>query len=232
MAGLREHHGEIVGKACWEPILDESTWRSLSRLLTDPERRGVGGRTRQGVRILSGLTRCGKCDSKMWLSSARGVIAYRCRECSGVRIKAEPLDQLVETAVLAALDGAGMEKVLSRQSKNGELAIAREVEAAQTTLVELATDWGSGALSRAEYLAAKQGAEHRRIAAQRRLDGISSTPVLTGISGPIRESWAEADIPRRRAIVAAVVDSVVVSPVSNRGSTTFDRGRIHIAWKA
>ncbi len=160
------------------------------------------------------------------------MITYRCRECSGLRINADWLDQLVETAVLATLDGPGLTKVLSRRSKNGELEAAKELEAAQTTLVELASDWGSGALTRAEYLAAKQGAEQRRVAAQRRLDGVSSTPVLAGLSGPIREAWEIADIPRRRAIVASVVDSVVVNPALTRGSTSFDRDRIQLNWKA
>lgn len=232
MAGLREHRGEIVGPAAWEPILDEVTWRALCRLLTDPERRGVGGRTRQGTRVLSGLARCGKCNSKMWLASARGVVDYRCWECGGSRIRADWLDELVGKAVLAALDGPGLARTLARKNEAGELEAAKELEAAQTTLVELASDWGSGALSRVEYLAAKQGAEQRRIAAQRKLDGISSTPVLAGISGPIREAWETADIPRRRSIVAAVVDSVVVNPALTRGSTVFDRDRIKICWKA
>ena len=33
IAGLRVHHGEIVGKGTWEPILDEPKWRALCAVI-------------------------------------------------------------------------------------------------------------------------------------------------------------------------------------------------------
>lgn len=37
-AGLRDHHGEIVGKGTWPGLVDESTWRTVQSILSAPGR--------------------------------------------------------------------------------------------------------------------------------------------------------------------------------------------------
>ena len=47
IAGLREHNGEVVGKAVWPAIIDEATHDRLVGLLKNPSRRPLNyGRSR------------------------------------------------------------------------------------------------------------------------------------------------------------------------------------------
>jgi site-specific DNA recombinase len=43
LAGYRTHHGEIVAKSQWPPILDETTWEEMRAVLEDPKRGAAYG---------------------------------------------------------------------------------------------------------------------------------------------------------------------------------------------
>jgi hypothetical protein len=106
IAKLREHRGEVVGKAKWPRIIDRATHDRLVGLLGNPERRPANyGRPR--VYPLAGLLRCGSCGGKLitYLQPRQGR-GYGCRKdetfvCPGrVRIAAEPLEAYVEGCVI------------------------------------------------------------------------------------------------------------------------------------
>ena len=66
LAGIRQYHGEEVGKAGWDPILQEDDWRRMCAILKDPSRQppnvsGVEGR----VYMLRGVLRCGECGNAL-----------------------------------------------------------------------------------------------------------------------------------------------------------------------
>jgi hypothetical protein len=90
IAGLREHNGEVVGKAVWPAFTDEATHDRLVGLLKDPSRRLCGS---CGGRLVSYLQ----------LRQGRG---HGCRKdenphCeASVRIAAEPLEAHVEGYVI------------------------------------------------------------------------------------------------------------------------------------
>lgn len=97
IAGLKEHRGEIVGKAMWPAIIDRATHDRLVGLLGDESRRPTNyGRPR--VHPRAGLLYCGSCGGRLVTylqpNQTRG---YGCRKdenlvCPGrVRIAAEPL---------------------------------------------------------------------------------------------------------------------------------------------
>ena len=63
-AGISVYRGERVGPAEWEPILEESQWRAVCAILTDPAGRGPGNaRVKVAGRSLS---ECwgGRCDGR------------------------------------------------------------------------------------------------------------------------------------------------------------------------
>jgi site-specific DNA recombinase len=103
IAGLREHNGEVVGKAVWPVIIDEATHDRLVGLLKDPSRRPLNsGRPR--VYPLAGLVYCGgRLVSYLQPRQGRG---YGCRkdenpDCEArVRIAAEPLEAYVQGYVI------------------------------------------------------------------------------------------------------------------------------------
>jgi site-specific DNA recombinase len=101
IAGLREHHGEVVGEAAWPEIIDRATHDRLVGLLDDPSRRRESlGRPR--VHPLVGLVYCASCGGRMTTAIApRQGRGYGCRKdenpiCPArVRIVAEPLEAYV-----------------------------------------------------------------------------------------------------------------------------------------
>jgi site-specific DNA recombinase len=104
IAGLREHNGEVVGKAVWPAIIDEATHDRLVGLLKDPSRRPLSyGRPR--VHPLAGLVYCGSCGGRLVsYLQPRQARGYGCRkdenpDCEArVRIVAEPLWRLTSRA--------------------------------------------------------------------------------------------------------------------------------------
>jgi site-specific DNA recombinase len=106
IAGLREHNGEVVGKAVWPAIIDEATHDRLVGLLKDSSRRPLNyGRPR--VHPLVACSTAGLARD-LWVTSlqpkqSRG---YGCRKdenlvCPGrVRIAAEPLVAYIESYVI------------------------------------------------------------------------------------------------------------------------------------
>jgi hypothetical protein len=74
IAGLREHNGEVVGKAVWPAIIDGATHDRLVGLLKDPGRRPLNyGRSR--VHPLAGLVYCGSYGGRLVSYLSRGRVA-------------------------------------------------------------------------------------------------------------------------------------------------------------
>jgi site-specific DNA recombinase len=106
IAGLKEHRGEIVGKAKWPAIIDRAKHERLVGLLKDESRRPANyGRPR--VHPLAGLLYCGSCGGPLvtYLQPRQGR-GYGCRKdenphCEArVRIVAEPLEAYIEGYVI------------------------------------------------------------------------------------------------------------------------------------
>jgi site-specific DNA recombinase len=106
IAGLREHNGEVVGKAVWPAIIDEATHERLVGLLKDPIRRPLNfGRPR--LHPLAGLLYRASCDGPLvtYLQPKQGR-GYGCRKdenrvCPGrIRIAAEPFEAYIEGCVI------------------------------------------------------------------------------------------------------------------------------------
>jgi site-specific DNA recombinase len=106
IAKLREHRGEVVGKAKWPRIIDRATHDRLVGLLGRPERRPANyGRPR--IYPLAGLLRCGSCGGKLvTYLQPRQTRGYGCRkdenfQCPArVRIAGEPLEEYVAGYVI------------------------------------------------------------------------------------------------------------------------------------
>jgi len=58
IAGLREHRGQVIGKARWRRIISEA---QRSRILARMAEQTVSGRRPPRRYLLSGMLRCGKC---------------------------------------------------------------------------------------------------------------------------------------------------------------------------
>ncbi len=108
LAGLRTHRNTVIatsrpdGKAEWPPIISEDEHSRVKAMLDSRSPVGRRGRTPW---LLTGLLRCELCGAALCSNtdsaSTGGARRYQCRKgtgfhgCGGVRIKAEPVEELL-----------------------------------------------------------------------------------------------------------------------------------------
>jgi len=233
IAGLREHHGEVVGKATWPAILDEHTWRQVRAILiSDSRKRNPVVRSY----LLSGLLRCQLCRSPMkatpraGASPGQSVRAYGCivrsGGCGHVYGLAEPMEELVTEAVLSALDGPALRTWQQDPPGDDDLEV---ISADEARLSELADLWADGEISRPEWLRSRERIEARLSEARGQIRR-RPVNVLAGMHN-VRESWEGLTLQRKRAILRAVLDEVTLGPASGVRNR-FNPERIKLVWRA
>ena len=236
-AGLRRHRGEVVGEGNWQPILDEGTHTRVVALLTDPARRSQKGSARR--HLLSGLARCGLCDSgEMRVMGAAVSKAgkstpakYQCKQCFRVARKQSLVDEYVEAVViarlqqpdaLAALASGRPERAVELQKLSDELTARINVAADQ---------FADGILS---------GEQMHRITAKLRpqidvaraeIATCSPAPGLLTLVGANAEArWHGASLEAKRAVIDMLM-TVTLKPVGSGRGRNFDPSSVVIAWK-
>jgi site-specific DNA recombinase len=226
IAGLREHHGEIVAEGTWPAILDPEVFKVLAAR--------IDGRAlpqgRPHKYLLSGILRCGYCHKPMSGAThkGRGKIEYRClptpgpERCGRITITAGPVDELVTEEVAQRLD-----RYKPPAASNGaERELLAQLQADQVRLAEVGTDYADGTIPRATYLAAVERLEARIGATSRRL---ARTTVVVPVGGAdaVRQAWATRSMAWRRQLLRTVVESIEVRPAT---SNRFDPERVQIVW--
>ena len=216
-----EQEGEDVGPATWPAIIDARDHRRLVAAIVG---RGPTRGTVARVSLLAGLLRCSICDASL-ITQRRttGARVYVCPArsiggCGGLSIVADPVDELVAAAVVARVDGPALADLLAADPDDTDPAT--EVAEVEHALVELAADLGAGRLSRAEWLAAREGYDSRLTELRGAVGATTDTAVLrtfAGTPGALLAAWPALTLDQRRAIVAAVVQSVPIHPATRRG---------------
>jgi site-specific DNA recombinase len=231
IAGLRGHRGEIAATAVWPAIITQADHRRIVAILTDPARTKNNGRQR---RLLTGLLVCGRCGARM-VSRPRGdgSPCYVCAKapgdgCGGIRVLGEPLDDLVTAAALIYLDSPALADALAERHGNdktlGELA---DVDA---RLAELGELWAAGDIDRSGWKAARDALERRRADLQADVRTDTAGTAVEALAGEAAIDWPNLAHGRRRAILAALINSVTIGPAV-RGRNRFDPDRVTISWK-
>jgi site-specific DNA recombinase len=252
IAGLREHHGVVVHSASWPEIIDGETHERLRALLDDPARnkRGRGAGRKY---LLAGLAECSLCHRKLisrpGQRRSEGVVARlpsmvcatgpATRGCGRIRIRAEWLEGAVSEAVLVALDDDALVRhVRARESTGRQRELLDLIEADEQALKDLAVDrYQRRIISEDEYLAAR-GPIVAQIEANRRvlttLLGHSTLADVPRGEGALRVAWADWSLDRRRAVLDAVIERVIVKP-GIRGRNTYTpeqlADRIEVVWR-
>lgn len=246
VCGRREHRGEDVGAAMWEPILTRSERDRLHRLLCDPDRsRPAPAR----VALLAGLVRCGQCGEERKLITKRrgnGRRVYGCPApslggCGGVSIVADGwhnpdavgLDDVIREAVIEAIDSERFDEITGKPGDEPD-SVETELTEIEGELEALADDFGHRRISRREWMAARAPLEEGRDRARAKLAASARTSAVApfiGRPGALRAAWPHLSLDQRKAIVSGVVTKVVVMPTGSRGPV-FDTDRIRIEWRA
>jgi site-specific DNA recombinase len=234
ISGQRIHHGEIVAKAVWPAIISEKDGAKIRALLANPERR-----TNKTARryLLGGMLVCSHCGERLVARPrSGGKRRYACAKgpgfsgCGKTYITAEDAELFVTEAVLHRLDSAALQRTLERKQRKQPDAQRwlSEMEQAQAQLVELAAAYGNRELSMEELRAARKPIEQRATNARKQLAKVSRSSVIDryiGTGAGLRAEWGSLDLSQQHAIVAAVVESVLVGP-GRRGYNRFDESRL------
>ena len=226
-AGLRAYHRAVVGPGDWEPIVDESIWRAVVELLTDPSRTPRHSGTRW---LGSGLYRC-HCGSAVRVNySHAGRRVYQCSTAGHLSRLAAPIDDLVGEVVVARLRRPDVMALLCEEAPDVE-PLRAEAAALRLRLDQLATDYAAELLTgrqvrvASELLGGKLEAAEKRLADAGRASRLG--PVVT--SPDPGQAWLDSDLSVQRLIVDTLA-TVTVLP-GERGRAAFDPESVRIEWR-
>ena len=170
IAGLREHHGQVIGPAKWSAIITPAEWdRVLARMTARAVTKARAARTY----LLSGMLRCGRCGNRLFSQARHNnpencVRRYVCLKgpdhggCGRLTVLAEPVEHLLTEAVLTRLDSPQLAEVLTGKTSldHDVAAHAAQVEKDQARLDELAELFAEGAISAWEWITARDPSSH------------------------------------------------------------------------
>lgn len=218
--GLRVHNG-TTRPGTWPALVTPEVFWAANRILTAPERQGVGvkrpGRQRY---LLSYLATCA-CGAEMSGGGGR----YRCRTMhNSVRIA--DLDELITELAIQRLSDPEVYAAL-RQANDAAASAAAEADAEIGRLNDQLEQWrasaAAGETTPASLAAIERGLQERIDIAQKVVDAAPAADVLDGWLGPrtdVEARWAAAGVPARRTVLRALRLRVEV-----RLSTDYHRGR-------
>jgi hypothetical protein len=209
---------DIVGKAPWEPILDEEVWRSVVARLIDPDRRTNTAPGPAPRWLGSGVYRC-PCGAVMRVHKAGDHASrpvYRCHESGTGHVSAPvaPLDDLVRRVVVEKLSRPDAADLLAASASGVDVAALRaELVTCRARLDEIAADYEDDKITRTQFLTRtdKRRAKMARIEAQ--LAEATETSPLAPLIGAddVAGAWEALTLGEQRAVLQALV-TVTVRP--------------------
>lgn len=220
----------------WEPILDKATYRRVNSMLSDPSRR-VSPRVPRKY-LLIGLMRCGRCGSRMgsqpYTTRGNSVPAYACFKkrggCGRMRVVAEPVETIATEEALRLLRSDEVRAALQAQDAGTDEHVAdlyAQLEGLAQREQELAEVFAQGDLPATAYAAATRELSASRERLQNEVRNHSATTVTADLDDDaLGEDFDSLPLERKRAIIATVVEAVVVNPSPSRGGRTFDPDRL------
>lgn len=243
-AGLREYDGEIVGTGTWPPLVDESTWRAVQSLLNQDSRKPGPKTVRQ--HLLTGLLTCAKCGhhlSGTWTRQKGdgGVrIAYTCKSCRGVSVRAEHIEPMILELVAGRLAMSDAVDLLKAPQHDEEQAERLRIER-QTLLArrgEIADERADGLIDGVGYrrMIDRINREIEAIDAQH-VDA-ERARIFDGLPLGTDEVTAaiEALSPDRYRAIVSMLLSLNIEPVGKghrpASGRRFDSGRVKSTWRA
>jgi site-specific DNA recombinase len=229
ISGRKEHRGVIAGPAVWPGIITPAQSDRLRAILSVT-------RTKAAPRKypLTGLAVCGRCGTKL-VARPRSD-GTRCYVCSGVpdpgcgkiRILAEPLEELIADAVIAALDTPKLTKAMDASKSSA----VDELQALRTQEDELARMWARRELTKEAWQAATDELAKQMDAVRAELDDEARHRVAADLTadGALAKRWPDLGFDQQRLILETVIDTITVGP-GRQGYNKFDPNRVSIRWR-
>jgi site-specific DNA recombinase len=234
IAGLRRAGDDIV-PGTWQAVITPKERDAIvARLASRP-------RGRAPRYLLSGLVYCGRCGGRLH-SGTHGDEAriWICRRtpgddnrCGNLSVRADPVDTLVEKALLHRLDSPALTRAVrsgKSRDKKAKASAAKLVDL-ENRLTQLGLDHDSGLISRKEWLARRDPLVERLDAAKRDVAYENGTTALQAFEGVnVRRRWAKLTLDQQREVAALLIDRVTILEPVRRGNS-FDPDRVDLVWK-
>lgn len=234
IAGLREHHGQVVAKAVWEPIITEEEHQQLRQQLTSVQR-PAGSRVRR--HYLTGFVYCSDCVKlgvKMRASPQHKKMTYKCMPdiggCNGRVIGLDGLEEFMDALMVATLsDPKTLRDLAAREADTTTVSadLMDQIESDERRLAMLQATLDDGdEEDLPEVLASVRHIRKRVKAAREKLS------TMTGFTHPTTESlpdlakrWPTMDIDQKQGLLRLFFDRILILP-ARRGFPRFDPERI------
>ncbi len=241
ISGQREHRGEIVANAEWPAIITPSRDAAAPRASL---RSRAGARTAAPAATCSCACSAAAAAGRRWSRDRAdgGDRRYVCANgpnfggCGHMYAMAEPLEHFVVEAVLYRLDSPELAAALARQLRATPTPTAGRQRSSSRS--SSSTSWramyGRREIGLSEWQAARSPIERRVTQAKKRLARLSPNhgACRTCRQRPaLREQWPNLPLTRQHAIVAALLDHVLVSP-GRPGINRFQSSRFEPVWRA
>jgi hypothetical protein len=219
-AGLRIHHGEVVGEGQWEPIMPVETWRAVERVLSAPSRVTTPGRAGR-VHLLSSIARCDVCGGPLHVGTSGAGMkdgrrvsyeVYRCKRGSHVTRHKVYLEIAITEMLLDHIAREG--EALLRPNDDGEWRRAEaQADTLRQRLDDAAASFAQGEIDARQLatitaLLRPQLAEWERQATPPRDRTSVLGPLVEGAPVPVEElerRWEGLTTEQKRAVLDMVV---------------------------
>lgn len=229
LAGLFVHHGQVIGDAAWEPILDRATWETVCYELN--ERAGKYHYTTNSRRyLLTNIATCGTCGHPLvnrHNTRSESLRGYGCINpaCTlKVHRSVRHLDIWVEGIVVDLLNDAELYRDLTGEDTTELTAQLITVEGRRNQVLQ---EFGDDDSMSPDVLRISVARLDTRIGELRqRIQDASAGHLLAGLQGITDAEWARLPLERRRAVVRAMV-TVTVGKSAKRGPG-FDKSTVSV----
>lgn len=236
LSGQREHQDTLT-PGTWPAILTPETTARLRAVLLNPNRRRSFTNARSY--LLSGFLRCGHCGEPLIArpDAKNGLRRYVCAKrpgsaaCGKLARMAQPVEETVVEAVCVRLDGVSLAEYMQDPESEPD-GVHDAIRADEQELIDLARDFAERRFTRAEYFTMRDVIEARLKANRGALSKRAGKAMLAHVAGGdrLRERWSNESLEWRRAVLAAVIDTVVILPAV-KGNNRFDPRLVDIRWR-
>ncbi|GAA1150085.1 recombinase family protein [Nesterenkonia lutea] len=221
-SGRREF--EVLGRAVWPAIVEESDWRTAVSKLTDPSRLRQNGNDARWLG--SGLYKCGKCGSSMRTApygdsskpKQERKHLYRCTSAAHLTISTDKTDEFVRAVVVELLDDSD----IAARMEPGNQGLARYRKRREALRIDTRRhfdDYKAGYLSGPEYNEVKRDVESEMAQVDAQISralSSSTTSAVLAAQNPAA-AFLAAPIDTQKAIVRVLM-TIEIKPVSKRGA--------------
>lgn len=193
-----------IYEATWDAILDRQAWHDLRSILLDPKRRNQGKRPEKS--LLSGLLRCGHCDKPLNYSA----LTYKCSQNAGGCGRLGISTRAIERHVLDLIE----ELIRISDIKIPAAVVHPKTDQPDwdSKRAELLDLFREGIVTRTELTRQLKQIESRLTEARAAEDKYRREEVqVQQILSAIQE-WETAELPQRRGVIAALIESIVIRP--------------------